>query len=71
MSRASVPIAAVNEDSNASAREDQVGGAVEMRQRSGGHPVSQAKPVCRASNSQLGPRIALSVALHYEPNGRR
>jgi hypothetical protein len=66
-----MPVATVNENSNASAREDQVGGAVEMRQRSSGHPVSQTKPVRRAPHGQLGPRIALSVALHYEPNGRR
>ena len=66
-----MPVAAVDEDGNECTREDQVGGAVEMRQRSSCHPVSQAEPMRCASYGQLRPRIPLAVALHHEPHSRR
>jgi hypothetical protein len=66
-----MPVATIDEDRNARTREDEVGGAVEMRQRSSRNAVSQAEPVRCSPHGQLGARIALSVALHHEPHGRR
>jgi hypothetical protein len=65
-----VPEAAVDENGDAGRGEHHVGGASEVAQGPGRHPVAQTSCMSGRAQGELGLRIAPSVGLHARPRAR-